>query len=142
MFDLIPSVIRIPHPVSKLISLLPAYPGSMIFSGVLNLTLAQKLSADLGNQVRGKRLKIHVTDARATFCFLFDGASFKACSSMGMFDLTIRASAQDFLLLATQKEDADTLFFNRRLVMEGDTDLGLLIKNTLDTLPPLFAARL
>ena len=142
MFNLTSSIIRIPHPVSKFISLLPAYPGSMIFSSVLNLTLGQKLSADLSSQVRGKRLKIHVTDAQATFCFLFDGAAFRACSNIGIFDLTINASAQDFLLLAAQKEDADTLFFNRRLVMEGDTDLGLLIKNTLDTLPPLFAARL
>jgi predicted lipid carrier protein YhbT len=38
-----------------------------------------------------------------------------------------------------RKEDPDTLFFSRRLLMEGDTELGLLVKNTLDALelPPL-----
>jgi predicted lipid carrier protein YhbT len=36
--------------------------------------------------------------------------------------------------LAARKEDPDTLFFSRRLVMEGDTELGLLIKNTLDAI--------
>ena len=28
----------------------------------------------------------------------------------------------------------DTLFFSRRLSMEGDTELGLIVKNTLDAL--------
>ena len=46
----------------------------------------------------------------------------------------------DFALLAARKEDPDTLFFSRRLVMEGDTELGLLVKNTLDAIEqPLFS---
>src|SRR3990172_9342320 len=49
-------------------------------------------------------------------------------------DLTLTATAQDFLALALRREDPDTLFFSRRLVMEGDTELGLLVKNTLDAL--------
>ena len=49
-------------------------------------------------------------------------------------DLCIAASAHDFLLLAQRQQDPDTLFFNRRLVMEGDTELGLVVKNTLDAL--------
>ena len=44
----------------------------------------------------------------------------------------ISARARDFIALAIREEDPDTLFFNRNLVMEGDTDLGLLVKNTLD----------
>ncbi|MEE8428093.1 MAG: SCP2 sterol-binding domain-containing protein, partial [Gammaproteobacteria bacterium] len=32
------------------------------------------------------------------------------------------------------REDSDTLFFQRRLRMEGDTELGLEIKNFLDSL--------
>ena len=51
----------------------------------------------------------------------------------------IAASAHDFLLLAQRKEDPDTLFFSRRLVMEGDTELGLLVKNTIDAIDfPMF----
>jgi hypothetical protein len=37
-------------------------------------------------------------------------------------------------LAATRKEDPDSLFFNRRLSLEGDTELGLVVKNTLDAL--------
>ena len=49
-------------------------------------------------------------------------------------DLTLTATAQDFLALALRREDPDTLFFGRRLLMEGDTELGLLVKNFLDAL--------
>lgn len=36
--------------------------------------------------------------------------------------------------LARRQEDPDTLFFNRRLSMEGDTELGLVVKNAIDAL--------
>ena len=49
-------------------------------------------------------------------------------------DLTISAGAYDFLQLAQRREDPDTLFFSRRLSMEGDTELGLVVKNALDAL--------
>ena len=53
--------------------------------------------------------------------------------------LTLSANAHDFLRLAQRLDDPDTLFFNRSLSMEGDTELGLMVKNTLDalTLPVL-----
>jgi len=50
----------------------------------------------------------------------------------GAPDVTIRARPRDYLSLALRREDPDTLFFTRRLVMEGDTDLGLTVKNALD----------
>ena len=41
---------------------------------------------------------------------------------------------RDYLALALRREDADTLFFTRRIVIEGDTALGLEIRNALDAL--------
>jgi predicted lipid carrier protein YhbT len=38
----------------------------------------------------------------------------------------------DFLRLATALEDADTLFFRRRLKIEGDTELGIAVKYWID----------
>ena len=46
--------------------------------------------------------------------------------------LAFKECLYDLLLLISQREDADTLFFQRRLRMEGDTELGLEIKNFLD----------
>ncbi len=54
----------------------------------------------------------------------------------GAPELTISATARDFLLLLGRREDPDTLFFSRRLVSEGDTELGLTVKNLLDALDP------
>ncbi len=54
---------------------------------------------------------------------------------LGAPDVTIRASLEDYVRLALRRDDPDTLFFTRRLVIEGDTALGLSIKNALDALP-------
>lgn len=49
-------------------------------------------------------------------------------------DVTIRGRSPAFLAMAGKLEDPDTLFFQRRLVIEGDTELGLGVKNFLDGL--------
>jgi len=48
---------------------------------------------------------------------------------------TVRGTATDLLLLASRLEDADTLFFQRRLQLTGDVELGLTVRNLLDQLP-------
>ena len=40
----------------------------------------------------------------------------------------------DLILVAGRKEDPDTLFFQRRLSIEGDTELGLEVKNLMDNI--------
>lgn len=54
--------------------------------------------------------------------------------ALGKADVTVRASLRDYVRLALRREDPDTLFFTRRLVLEGDTELGLALKNALDAL--------
>lgn len=124
----------VPAPVGKLLSLLPAYPGSLLFAAALNRVLAQHFAADVQQALTGKKLRIRVTDAQLTFDFEWRNNGFSACSGNAQADLTIAASAHDFLLLARREEDPDTLFFSRRLAMEGDTELGLWVKNTLDAI--------
>jgi predicted lipid carrier protein YhbT len=82
----------------------------------------------------GKKLRIRITDAQITFDFEWRNGGFAACRNNAEADLSIAASAHDFLLLARREEDPDTLFFSRRLAMEGDTELGLWVKNTLDAI--------
>lgn len=129
----------LPEPVGKLLSLLPVYPGSMLFATGLNLALGENLPTDVQQALSGKKLRIRVTDARLSFDFQWTNGRFAACASNGEPDLTISACAHDFMLLARRQEDPDTLFFSRRLSMEGDTELGLLVKNTLDAIElPVF----
>lgn len=129
----------LPGPVGKLLSLLPVYPGSLLFATGLNLALGDNLPEDVQQALTGKKLRIRVTDAQLSFDFQWANGRFAAGSTTGEPDLTISASAHDFLLLARRQEDPDTLFFSRRLSMEGDTELGLLVKNTLDAIElPVF----
>lgn len=129
----------LPEPVGKLLSFLPVYPGSLLFASGLNLTLADSLPADVKQALSGRKLRIHVSDAQLSFDFQLQGSRFVACNSSATPELIISASAHDFLLLARRQEDPDTLFFSRRLSMEGDTELGLLVKNTLDAIElPVF----
>ena len=124
----------LPEPVGKLLARFPAYPGSLLFVTGLNLALAKSLAPDVTQLLRGKKLRLRVTDAHWTFDFHWVNGRFSACQNKGEADLTISASAHDFILLARRQEDPDTLFFSRRLSMEGDTELGLLVKNTLDAI--------
>lgn len=54
--------------------------------------------------------------------------------ALGRPDVTIRAKLGDYVALALRREDPDSLFFTRRIVIEGDTALGLSVKNALDSL--------
>jgi predicted lipid carrier protein YhbT len=129
----------LPKPVGQLLSRLPAYPGSLLFVTGLNLALARNLASDVTQMLIGKKLRLRVTDAHVAFDFQWANGRFAACHNKASADLTISASAHDFVLLARRQEDPDTLFFSRRLSMEGDTELGLLVKNTIDAIElPVF----
>lgn len=124
----------VPAPLGAMLARLPAWPGSWILARGLDRALARHLPADVRAALEGRKLRLLVTDARLAFDFEWRQGAFAACSPYGPADLTIGAAAHDLLLLARREEDPDTLFFSRRLRLEGDTELGLLVKNTLDAL--------
>lgn len=129
----------VPTALASLLSRLPAYPGSLLLVTGLNLVLARQLPTDVTERLTGKRIRIQVRDARLAFDFVWRDRGFAACSPQDHADLTLRANAHDFWRLAQRLDDPDTLFFNRRLSMEGDTELGLVVKNALDALElPVF----
>lgn len=128
----------LPKPVGNVLSILPGYPQTLLFVHAVNLVLGDTLRSEVMRPLQGKLISIRATDAGVVFYFTLDRNGMVACRRTGEPDLIISASACDFLMLALRKEDPDTLFFSRRLCMEGDTELGLLVKNTLDALelPP------
>ena len=124
----------VPAPIGALLSRLPARPGSMLLVTALNLVLARQLPGDVVQRLQGKRIRIEVRDARLAFDFVWRGTMFRASARQAETDLTLSANAHDYLRLAQRLDDPDTLFFNRRLSMQGDTELGLVVKNALDAL--------
>lgn len=125
---------ELPAPLARLLGHLPAWPGSLLFALALNLALARQLPGDVGQALRERRLRIRVRDACLAFDFAWTGGQFVPRAPDPEPDLTISASAADFLALARREQDPDTLFFSRRLAMEGDTELGLMVKNALDAM--------
>lgn len=136
------SSLLLPAPVGALLARLPAYPGSALLAGLLNRLLRPHLPADVLAILANRGLRIAVRDARLQFDFSCVSSRFVARPAGQVSDLTISASAHDFLRLAQRQEDPDTLFFSRRLSMQGDTELGLVVKNALDALEaPVFDLR-
>lgn len=123
-----------PPAVASVLARLPAYPGSLLLATALNAGLAPHLPADVSALMTRRKFRIHVRDARLAFDFTWTGARFAPLPRQAQTDLTITATGPDFLRMARREEDPDTLFFSRRLTMEGDTELGLVVKNTLDAL--------
>lgn len=123
-----------PHQLGQLIEPLPTWPPSFIFTRILNLALRQAICRRDLQALYGKGISIHVTDAKLHLHFTVLPSGFSATTGNVKEDLVINATAYDFYLLAMRKEDPDTLFFNRRLVVEGDIELGLVAKNSLDAI--------
>ena len=123
-----------PSPVAALLQRLPAYPGSVLFAAALNAVLASRLPPDVGALLQGRKLSLCVRDARLRFDFTWKSGRFAALARQAQSDLTISATGPDFVRIARREADPDTLFFSRRLGLEGDTELGLVVKNTLDAL--------
>ncbi|MDP2247096.1 MAG: SCP2 sterol-binding domain-containing protein [Nitrosomonadales bacterium] len=98
----------------------------------MNLALQKSLNHQDLLPLHGKRVLIRVRDIGLQLHFTVANNGFQPIAKTGHADLTITASIHDFYLLATRQEDPDALFFNRRLLIEGDTELGLVAKNTLD----------
>lgn len=117
-----------------------ALPLSMVPEQVHSSLIARALSIIFTNQIKDGELEflgdrvvyIQVLDAGIAFRLSYQRHRLVAGDRDTRPDLSIRGTVYDFLTLISRREDADTLFFQRRLKMEGDTELGLYVKNFLD----------
>lgn len=126
--------LTLPPLVAACMGRLPAYPGAWILARALNAALAPELPADTRTALEGQRLRLRIADMGVAFDFGWRRDRFVAFGTEGASALEIGATLHDLWLLARREVDPDTLFFSRRLRLEGDTALGLLVKNTLDGL--------
>ena len=82
-----------------------------------------------------RRIAIEVTDLDLRWVLTAQADRLGTCEGDAPAEAAVRGRALEFLLLASRLEDADTLFFQRRLALTGDTELGLTARNLLDQLP-------
>ncbi|MFT4172043.1 MAG: SCP2 sterol-binding domain-containing protein [Rhodocyclaceae bacterium] len=134
---------NLPASLARLGAHLPRRPFSDVLA--LALTVARRtgnLPGDLGF-LDGKTVCIKVSDLGVEARVHVQGDRFRAAPSNVEADVSFQAAALDYARVALREEDPDTLFFQRRLRIEGDTELGLALKNLLDSIePPAWALRL
>lgn len=126
----------LPFFVSTIGQKLPQWPHAVALAGAFNLALKAGLfPEDSLAMMDGRTLLIEIQDAGARMCVRYRGRLFHPVFALPEeADVTIRASLSAFLQLLSRQEDPDTLFFNRELSIEGDTELGLVTKNMLDAI--------
>ena len=112
------------------LQLAPAALNEGLFVLSLNhLLRGQTLSIRL-HELEGKRFRIAVQDV--PIALTFEVTAGKVARTTFEPDVTFRARLSDFIALAKRDEDPDTLFFQRHLAVEGETETGLHLKNLLD----------
>jgi predicted lipid carrier protein YhbT len=98
----------------------------------LNQLFAQAIEEGEFDEFEGRRIRLEVNGGQPGITIGFWAGRLRVIDGPG--EATIRGSLAAFRTLAERRQDPDQLFFQRRLVIEGDTELGLRLKNLLDSL--------
>lgn len=122
----------LPAVVGRVVSRLPAQPPAWLVAKALDLGVGRVVSREAIEPLMGRRFALVVRDLGLAVHFEGTSAGFRAAQPPYAPELTVSASLRDFIALGLRQEDPDTLFFARRLAVEGDTELGLTVKNLLD----------
>ncbi|MBW0278176.1 ubiquinone anaerobic biosynthesis accessory factor UbiT [Shewanella xiamenensis] len=123
LLELTPKLIRLP------LSKVPFSLKAKVLSQLLTQLLASQAEDGELDFLAGKWVAIRVEDLNLHFEVSFDGRW--QVRELTDAQVTFSAKSAELLLVAAAKEDPDTLFFQRKLSIEGDTELGLEVKNLL-----------
>lgn len=113
----------VPHPVQR-------FPLQLALEQVFRASVVEGDLAFL----EGRCMAIEIHDAGWRWPVMLARGRLQVLARDHPADVTIRGQSADFLAMVARLEDPDTLFFQRRLIIEGDTELGLGMKNFLDGL--------
>lgn len=123
----------LPHPLLLPLRIIPDAVHAELFTRAFNhLLRGQPVTARLP-EINGKSVCIHIRDASSQIHLRIEQGQLRPAAA-GLADVRISGKLEDFWQLATRREDPDTLFFSRRLSIEGDTETGVHVKNLLDAL--------
>ena len=112
-----PSLMSVP------VKLAPFALKRQVLEQVLSWQFRQALAEGELEFLEGRWLSIHVRDIGLLwYTSVVDGR------------LVVSQQADADVSFSADASDPDTLFFQRRLVIEGDTELGLYVKNLMDAI--------
>lgn len=134
-----PTLPPIPSPLSVLtlpLRLMPVRIHGQALAVALNRVLGECLAAGELDFLEGRCVAIEIDDIGVCYRVGLVDGRIRGLGAEATPQASISGGLRELLLLAARREDADTLFFARRLRMSGDTELGLHLKNFLDAYEP------
>ncbi|MCW5634070.1 MAG: SCP2 sterol-binding domain-containing protein [Rubrivivax sp.] len=117
---------------------LPPQPPSLVAALLLDRVLLPRLAGSQRRSLAGRVVELEVVEAGLRVRLVLGERGFAAAGPGRPPVLVVRATARALWRLVRGEDDADRLFFDRELVMEGDTEFGLELKNALDAIGPLW----
>ena len=127
---------RLLNTLSAPLRLLPTLAHSQALALTLNQVMKEAIAEGELDFLKGRTVGIEINDLGIRYRLGFGNGRIRGYGEGAPADATVAGGLHEFLLLAARREDADTLFFQRRLRMSGDTELGLYLKNFLDAFEP------
>jgi len=123
----VPGLLAIPAKI------LPFSLQEKVLSQVLNRVFAEGLADDEFEFLEQKWLQVEVLDLGINWFITCQNNKLVIAPTADNTDVSFKGNLNELVLITARKEDPDTLFFQRRLKIEGDTELGLEVKNMLDS---------
>ncbi len=125
---------RLPRLLSRPLGLVPPFACHRVLARLLSTLFATPIRQGQLDFLQQRHVGIRLSDAPVVFSLTMTQGRLLVQAGTRPTDLEIEGSVYAFMLLASRQEDADTLFFQRQLKVQGDTELGLEVKNFLDGL--------
>ncbi|WP_096084360.1 ubiquinone anaerobic biosynthesis accessory factor UbiT [Agaribacterium haliotis] len=119
---------------ARALSLAPASAQALFINKLLKQAFRAQLEQGELDFLQHRICKVQVETINVSWLLTYDGQNLRLCEEQAAADVTISAGVTAYLRLLSKEVDPDTLFFDRELLIEGDTALGLHIKNLLDAL--------
>lgn len=129
----------LPEPLRRVVRTLPMQPPSFALARLLNRVLLPHLDSETHSAWSGRTVCLDLKDLGLRLRLRLNAQGFGVAPGGSPVAITIRSTSACLWRLARGIDDADRLFFERELVMEGDTEFGLMVKNTLDAIGPLWS---
>ncbi len=117
---------------------LPSQPPSFLAARLLDRLLLPRLDPTMRQSLAHRTVEVELLESGVRVRLRLHEDGFRVASGTEPPALRIVARTEALWRLLRGQDDADRLFFERALVMEGDTEFGLILKNSLDAIGPLW----
>lgn len=128
-----------PQMFSKISTKMPFLLNAGLVEQLCNKAFSEQIEDGDFEFLEGRVLQIEILDAELRIGLSFEKQKIKCVhfdTNTCQSDVTLSINTSDAISLIQQEVDPDTLFFQRKLKINGDTNLAHHVKNTIDTLEP------